>query len=113
MQHIKPGSIIISDSWSAYNNIANLTDNDGVSLNYEHHVINHSVEFVNGWVHTQNVERLWGDLKEIVKRRGVNKKVDQHLYRFLFFKKYPKNTLHHLMEEAGKSFPFSRFMTEA
>ena len=107
VEHIKPGSIIISDQWPAYNNIPNLVDSDGVSLNYEHHTINHSERFVDAWVHTQTIERFWGDLKEIVKRRGVHKKVDQHLNRLLFLKKHPTNTLHHLMIEAGKSFPFS------
>ena len=80
VEHIKPGSIIISDQWPAYNNIPNLVDSDGVSLNYEHHTTNHSEAFADDWVHTQTIEMFWGDLKEIVKRRGVNKKVEQHLY---------------------------------
>ena len=41
--------------------------------------MNHAVGFVhpvNPWVHTQTVERMWGDLKDFVKKR------------FFFCKKY-------------------------
>ena len=62
IKHIKPGSIIMSDQSPTYNNIPNLVDSDGISLNYEHHTINPSVEFVNGWVHTQTIDRLWDKL---------------------------------------------------
>ena len=113
IQHIRPGSIIMSDEWSSYNDIERLVDSNGELMNYEHHTVNHKIGFVNfdnPWVHTQTIERHWGDMKEVIKRRGVSKKVEQHLYRYRFLKKYPVNTLHHLMVEAGKSFPYSRYM---
>lgn len=113
IDHIRPGSIIMSDQWRAYNDIDKLVDNSGQSMNYEHHTVNHKegfVNFQNRWIHTQTIERHWGDMKEVVKRRGVSRKVEQHLFRYRFIKKYPVNTLHHLMVEAGKSFPYSRFM---
>ena len=43
--------IIYSDKLKAYNNIT--------TLGYKHFTINHSVEFVMGNIHTQNVERMW------------------------------------------------------
>ena len=113
INHIRPGSIIMSDSWRAYRDIDRLVDPEGRSMNYEHHTVNHRVGFTdpnNPWIHTQTIERRWGDVKGVVKRRGVSKKVEQHLYRYRFIKKYPINTLHHLMVEAGKCFPFSRFV---
>ena len=60
----------MSDHWPAYNNIPNLVDSDGVSLNYEHHTINHSAEFVNDWVHTQTVKRFRCDLNGNCKKEG-------------------------------------------
>ena len=82
-----------------------------MSLNYEHHTINHSEAFADDWVHTQTIEMFWGDLKEVVKRRGVNKKVEQHLYRFLFMKKIYHKHFTPPEVEAGKS--FSQLITES
>ena len=108
IKHIKKGSIIVSDCWRAYDNIVNLVDANGQSMNYTHHRINHQLYFVdpiNPIIHTQTVERFWGDLKDVVKRRGI-KNMERHIYRFLFLAKYPEKTLHHLMIEAGKSYPY-------
>ena len=91
-EHIKTGSIIMWDQW-----------------NYELHIINHSMALVDDWVHTQTVDRFLGDLKELVKIRGVNKKVEQHLYTFLFIKKISQK---YFTPPAGKSFPFSRLITK-
>ncbi|MCP5119386.1 MAG: transposase, partial [bacterium] len=52
-KYIKPGSIIYSDSWGAYNTL----DEEG----YTHHIINHSQHFVDPEDqsnYTQTVERL-------------------------------------------------------
>ena len=35
--YIRPGSIIMSDSWKAYDDIEKLVDGDGMSMNYEHY----------------------------------------------------------------------------
>ena len=53
---IRPGSVIYSDCWPAYKDISNLGNT--------HHEINHSESFVKGQIHTQNIERLWRDIKE-------------------------------------------------
>ena len=92
IKYIRPVSI--SDQLSTCNNTFNLVNDDGISLQYQHHTVNHAVGFVNparDWVHTQTIDRLWGDLKGVVvKRRGVGKLIEQHLYRYLFVKKNQK-----------------------
>uniref|UniRef100_A0A0L8I7B7 ISXO2-like transposase domain-containing protein n=1 Tax=Octopus bimaculoides TaxID=37653 RepID=A0A0L8I7B7_OCTBM len=53
---IRQGSIIYSDCWGAYSSLQN--------LGYTHFKINHSENFVdpaNPLIHTQTIERLWGD----------------------------------------------------
>ena len=62
-KYIKPHSIIISDKWRAYNKLA--------EHGYVHKCVNHSENFVdpdNPSIHTQNIERLWRDIKEWMKR---------------------------------------------
>ena len=34
-----------------------------------------SAQFVIGWVHIQTIEMFWVDLKEVIKRKRVNKKL--------------------------------------
>ena len=53
-------------------------------------------------IHTQPVEKFWGDLKDVVRRRD-KKYGTTHLQSHILTK-YPENTLHHLMIEAGKLF---------
>ena len=65
-------------------------DGNGDSMNYVHYSVNHKegfVNFDNPCVHSQTIKRHWGDMKEVIKRRGVSKKVEQHLYRYRFKKK--------------------------
>ena len=70
-KYVNRGSIINTDCWSGYNGLAGYVDGNGRSLNYTHHMVNHSRHFVNPNdpnQHTQTIERLWGDLKEHVKK---------------------------------------------
>lgn len=58
---IAPGSIVHSDSWAAYNRVA--------QLGYQHGMVNHTLNFVSpAGVHTQNVERYWRTVKQKLKR---------------------------------------------
>ncbi len=60
-KHVKPGSIIMSDMWKAYNGIT--------AMGFDHHSVNHSLHFVasesqNGLVvHTNSIESIWKDAK--------------------------------------------------
>lgn len=58
--YIAAGSIIHSDSWASYKQIEQIE-----GKNYTHFCVNHSENFVNpeNGSHTQNVERMWRDLK--------------------------------------------------
>ena len=116
VRHILPGSTVISDCWRAYSNIPSLVDSNGQPLNYIHRTVNHAVGFVNSrnpWIHTQTIERLWGDLKDhIVGRVFFTNNVEGHVYRYLFLHQHKEMALHHLFLEAGKAFPFSWHINE-
>ncbi|RUS71462.1 hypothetical protein EGW08_020777 [Elysia chlorotica] len=58
-------------------------------------------------VHTQNIERLWKDVKSWVKRPGIRSKyLYQYLGRYLFAKAHePSTLLHHFFVQAAKLYP--------
>ena len=62
--HTRPGTVIHSDEWAAYNNVQTLPT---VAV---HQTVNHSLEFVNSTTgaHTQNVESYWNRSKTKIKR---------------------------------------------
>jgi transposase-like protein len=65
--YIRPGSIILSDCWSAYNGISNCYEE-----RYQHKKVNHSEEFVaSDGTHTNTIEGTWWALK-----RHTPKKID-------------------------------------
>ena len=51
-KHIAPGASLVTDEWGGYKGI-----------NFEHAIINHAVEYVNGQVHTNGIENFWALLK--------------------------------------------------
>ncbi|RUS71460.1 hypothetical protein EGW08_020775 [Elysia chlorotica] len=64
-KYIVKGSVIYSDAFRSYHTLKD--------LGYTHSVVNHSKNFVDPEdpnVHTQNIERLWKDVKSWVKRPG-------------------------------------------
>uniref|UniRef100_A0A914XYZ2 ISXO2-like transposase domain-containing protein n=1 Tax=Panagrolaimus superbus TaxID=310955 RepID=A0A914XYZ2_9BILA len=58
-RHIRPGSIIISDGWTAYATLVELPEG------YIHKAVNHSENFVGtvSGAHTNIVESLWQKFK--------------------------------------------------
>ena len=101
-KYIRRGSVIISDQWGAYNKLD--------QLGYTHFTINHSENFVDpehGEIHTQNIEHLWRDVKEWVKRPGIRARfLYQYLARYLFVKAHDEDTLlHHFFVQAAKLYP--------
>ena len=101
LKYIRPGSIIVSDQWGAYNRVKD--------HGYTHYTINHSENFVDPEdceVHTQNVERLWRDLKEWVKRPGIKSNfLQQYLARYLFVKAHGDQSFHQFLLFAAKLYP--------
>ena len=71
-----PGTIIHSDQWAAYRNIAS-------SLNFIHQTVNHTTNFVDpvSGAHTQSIESYWNKIKlRIKKSKGC---FGEHLNLFL------------------------------
>lgn len=99
---ILPGTTIISDRWRSYREL----DNHG----FDHMTVNHSVNFVDPdtGAHTNNIERLWRDVRSTIPRYGTRKAHSAgYLAEFLFKRKYPdvSERLHHFFKAIGETFP--------
>jgi transposase-like protein len=70
-KHLAPGTTLVSDEHGGY-----------VGTSFEHEVINHANEYVNGMIHTNGIENFWSLLK-----RGLNGTYVSvepfHLFRYL------------------------------
>lgn len=79
-KYVRPGSIIFSDCWKAYNNLQ--------LSGFQHNTVNHTYNFVdpNTGAHTQNIERLWGSAKwSNKKRRGTKRNfLESYLAEFMW-----------------------------
>jgi hypothetical protein len=84
-QHIRPGTLIKSDEWGAYESL----DTEG----FDHLTVNHSVLFVSAaGVHTQSIESLWSRIKDITKARKGSSK--EHLPGFLDYYSFLSEAKH-------------------
>ena len=87
-QFILPGSVIVSDEWAAYRRIP--------EYGYQHRTVNHSEHFVDPVTgnHTQNIERLWKDVKSFVVRSVMRKDYfNQYFSRHIFLTQHPDKIL--------------------
>jgi hypothetical protein len=70
-RHITDGSTLMTDEWGGYR-----------GTRFQHQIINHAVEYVNGLIHTQGIENFWSLLK-----RGINGTYVSiepfHLFRYI------------------------------
>ena len=67
------GAAIYSDELQSY---------EGLSVDYDHAVINHAVEYVNGNIHTNGMENFWSLLKRGL--HGTYVSVEPfHLFRYI------------------------------
>lgn len=72
-KHVESGSQLYTDSFPAY---------EGLAEAYLHQMVDHAVEYANGQVHTNGIENFWSLLKRSVK--GTYTKVDaEHLTRYV------------------------------
>jgi transposase-like protein len=72
-EHVEAGAAIFSDELKSY---------DGLQSDYQHAVINHAVEYVNGNVHTNGMENFWSLLKRGL--HGTYISVEPfHLFRYI------------------------------
>jgi transposase-like protein len=81
-ERIEAGSAIFSDS---------LKSDDGLEDDYQHAVIDHAVEYVNGNVHTNTMENFWSLLKRGL--HGTYISVEPfHLFRYIDEQAFRYNT---------------------
>ncbi len=72
-EHVEAGAAIFTDELKSY---------DGLESDYQHAVINHAVEYVNGNVHTNGMENFWSLLKRGL--HGTYISVEPfHLFRYI------------------------------
>lgn len=101
--HVAEGSHIITDGWSAYLPLTR----EG----FIHSRVIHEENFVKPGephIHTQRIERLWGDLKEWILKRGiVTRNIKSYVGRYLFVRtrKGPETALHDLLCLLGNQRP--------
>ena len=80
--HVEAGAAIFSDELKSYN---------GLETDYQHAVINHAVEYVNGNVHTNSMENFWSLLKRGL--HGTYISVEPfHLFRYVDEQAFRFNT---------------------
>jgi len=104
-QWIRPGTTIMSDCWRAYDCLS--------SQNFVHQTVNHSQNFVSpdSGAHTQNIERLWRDVRGGIPRFGRSEKhLVGYLAEFLFKRKFPdhRHRIHAFFSAVGELYPPSR-----
>jgi transposase-like protein len=76
--HVAKGSTVHTDEHRAYEALGT----PFTGMDYEHQVIDHSVAYVDGQIHTNNVENFWSLLKRGI--RGTYISVEPfHLFRYL------------------------------
>jgi transposase-like protein len=70
-KHLGDGAKLMTDEWGGY-----------VGVNFEHAVVNHAMEYVNGLVHTNGIENFWSLLKRGL--HGTYVSVEPfHLFRYI------------------------------
>ena len=86
--HVQLGTIIHSDEWRAYNNMASLPSVSG------HSTVNHSLQFVDPATdtHTQHMESYWARVKHKFKRmKGCHAiELTSYLDEFMWCEKFSK-----------------------
>jgi transposase-like protein len=77
---VEAGSKLYTDAWVSYR---------GLGIDYQHEVIDHAVEYVNGVVHTNGIENFWSLLKRTIKGTYVSvepfhigRYLDEQAFRF-------------------------------
>jgi transposase-like protein len=90
--HVKRGATVYTDSLMSYR---------GVQERYVHHVINHSIAYVRGRVHTNSIENFWSVLRRTLggtyvapRPKHLDRYLDEQVFRF-----------NHREERDGERFP--------
>ena len=104
---ILPGTIIISDEWSAYNSIANIPNR-----NYQHLTVNHSTNFVNPQTGaaTNRIEGLWNKAKSRNRKSwGTHRSmIDSYMCEFMWRERYHSSDLfEQILTDIANFFPLN------
>lgn len=86
--HVRPGSIVLTDMWRGYSGIT-------TNLGLEHHQVNHSVEFVNSvdGTTTNTIEGTNNAIKFLIKPRNrTEENIEGFLHEFIWRRKHENNT---------------------
>lgn len=72
-EHVEPGTTLMTDEMGGYK---------GLGAEYEHKIVDHAVQYVDGRVHTNGMENFWALLKRGI--AGTYVSVEPfHLFRYL------------------------------
>ncbi|XP_031346116.1 uncharacterized protein LOC116172974 [Photinus pyralis] len=100
-EHIRPGTTIISDCLRFYQCLG--------TEGFRHLTVNHNLTFVDPdtGAHTQNIERLWRDVRGGIPRYGRKEAhMSGYLAEFLFKRAVPRTHLiHEFMRAAADLYP--------
>ena len=79
-QNVTPGSNVYTDSLRSYRML---------DYNYVHRFVDHSIRYVDGAVHTNNIENFWSCLKRTIKGTYIcprpfhlDRYLDEQVFRF-------------------------------
>ena len=99
-EHVRKGSRVATDEAKAFQNLGD--------MGYRHGTVNHrDGQYVNGDVHTNNIEAFWGHVKRSVKGTYINvspKWLQTYLWEFEFRQNLRKQP-HVMLEMLLQAFP--------
>ena len=101
LEHITPGSTIITDCWKAYNNLG--------AEGFHHLTVNHSYNFVDPatGAHTNTVENLWWQIKrQLLDTHTCTDNWTLHLCEYMY-RQHQKGTnlFAQFLSDAAQSYP--------
>lgn len=101
-QYIRPGSIIFSDMWPAYNQLS--------ELGFDHRVVNHSRNFVDpdSGVCTNGVEGMWSRAKSKFKAMNGTSRVliSEYLSEYMWTQRFADNRFASFWQSVAQQYPF-------
>ena len=98
VKHVLPGTTICYKGEKKYygNIVKFVRGSDGRSMGYS----------ANTAAYRHLLDELWEDLKGNFSRKGMQTSVvGSYITRYMFHRKYPRNTLHHFLLQIAASYP--------
>ena len=103
-KHVLEGTLVTHKGKEGYENLQNMKSSNGSNY-YE---INEHLDCL------PNLERLFVELRSNVGRKGLHaSSVEGHINRYMYWKKNPRNTLHHLLLDISCNYNINDQIQEA